>query len=242
MRNVDRVKKRFVEEAGGGASSGGFGVETVVSTFSFWFVDVLVSWVPIWNHDPDRVFGEPDSFDPFRYEYVYRQGIATVTSQVPVAGVLDISRRDIGASRLDFGNDDHLRPDAAWGILAPWAARLARLFKIGDKQRRKAGKEEVRPKPQDPSMAPEEGGLVIGHLDDLRNLPEGERSLLDQLPDQGNERNNWQQNSTVLRQDDEQEIPNSGRHLGRKWYANRKTARIFPPSGTELTQKPRLEV
>ena len=35
-----------LDGGGGGASSGGFGVETVVSTFSFWFVDILVSWVP----------------------------------------------------------------------------------------------------------------------------------------------------------------------------------------------------
>ncbi len=113
----------------GGAAGGGFGLETVVSTFSFWFVDVLVSWVPTWNHDPDWIFGEWDSFDPFRYEYVYRQASITVTSQVPVAGVLNLTRRDIGALRFDFGNEDRIMPQAiAWGPLIQLVARTGKAI------------------------------------------------------------------------------------------------------------------
>ena len=98
---------------GGGAARGGFGLETVVSTFSFWFVDVLVSWTPIRNSDPDWIFGGSDSHDPFRYEYVYRQGGISVTSQVPVAGVLNITRRPIGLPNFDRGYHDRYDPRAA---------------------------------------------------------------------------------------------------------------------------------
>jgi RHS repeat-associated protein len=40
---------------------------------------------------------------------------------------------------------------------------------------------------------------VIGRVKDLNNLDKGEKSLLDRLPDQGNPKSNWQQNSRVLR-------------------------------------------
>ena len=95
-----------LDGGGSGASSGGFGLENVVSTFSFRFVDVLVSRVPIWNHDPDRVFGEPDFFDLFRYEYVLRRGGITVSSRVAAAGVPNITRRPIGLPSFDHGLPD----------------------------------------------------------------------------------------------------------------------------------------
>jgi hypothetical protein len=42
---------------------------------------------------------------------------------------------------------------------------------------------------------------VIGKLDDLTNVVTGERTLLDRLPNLGNPRLNWAQNSSVLRQE-----------------------------------------
>jgi hypothetical protein len=42
---------------------------------------------------------------------------------------------------------------------------------------------------------------VIGRTKDLQNLNQGEKSLLDRLPDQGNPKSNWEQNSSVLRQE-----------------------------------------
>ena len=42
---------------------------------------------------------------------------------------------------------------------------------------------------------------VIGRVKDLQNLKQGERSLLDRLPNQGSPKANWKQNSGVLRQE-----------------------------------------
>lgn len=42
---------------------------------------------------------------------------------------------------------------------------------------------------------------VIGRVKDVQNLKEGERSLLDRLPNQGSPKANWKQNSGVLRQE-----------------------------------------
>jgi hypothetical protein len=44
-------------------------------------------------------------------------------------------------------------------------------------------------------------GTVIGKVKDLDNLAPGENTLLKHLPDQGNPRANWCQNSSVLRQE-----------------------------------------
>jgi len=44
-------------------------------------------------------------------------------------------------------------------------------------------------------------GAVIGRVKDLQNLKQGEKSLLDRLPDKGNPKANWKQNSGVLRQE-----------------------------------------
>jgi RHS repeat-associated protein len=45
------------------------------------------------------------------------------------------------------------------------------------------------------------GRTVIGKLADLKSLGSGERTLLDRLPNLGNPRANWLQNSSVLRQE-----------------------------------------
>jgi RHS repeat-associated protein len=44
-------------------------------------------------------------------------------------------------------------------------------------------------------------GTVIGRVKDLQNLKQGEKSLLDRLPDQGSPKANWKQNSGVLREE-----------------------------------------
>jgi hypothetical protein len=48
---------------------------------------------------------------------------------------------------------------------------------------------------------------VIGRVKDLRDLPDGFRSLLDRLPDRGNPRANWAQNSGVLRSEMRRGLP-----------------------------------
>jgi RHS repeat-associated protein len=44
------------------------------------------------------------------------------------------------------------------------------------------------------------GTTAIGRVKDLKNLKPGEKSLLNRLPDKGNPKANWKQNSGVLRQ------------------------------------------
>jgi hypothetical protein len=48
---------------------------------------------------------------------------------------------------------------------------------------------------------------VIGRVKDLRSLPDGYRSLLDRLPDRGNPKANWAQNSGVLRSEMRRGLP-----------------------------------
>jgi len=48
-------------------------------------------------------------------------------------------------------------------------------------------------------VAAKEATTVIGRVKDLENLAAGEKSLLDRLPNLGNPKANWAQNSGVLR-------------------------------------------
>jgi uncharacterized protein RhaS with RHS repeats len=48
---------------------------------------------------------------------------------------------------------------------------------------------------------------VIGRVKDLKNLLKREKSLLDKLPDMGNPKSNWKQNSGVLRQEMKKNFP-----------------------------------
>lgn len=52
-----------------------------------------------------------------------------------------------------------------------------------------------------------EAGTVIGKVKDLQNLAAGEKSLLDRLPNLGNPKANWSQNSGVLREEMRQGLP-----------------------------------
>ncbi|MDR1285326.1 MAG: hypothetical protein LBJ88_03900, partial [Campylobacteraceae bacterium] len=49
--------------------------------------------------------------------------------------------------------------------------------------------------------------VVIGRVRDLQDLASGERSLLDQLPNLGNPKANWYQNSEVLRKEMQKSLP-----------------------------------
>ncbi len=87
---------------------------------------------------------------------------------------------------------------------------------------------------------------VIGRVKDLQNLPTGEKSLLDRLPDKGNPRANWVQNSGVLRQEMNRGLPirdaspgdgagqflNAERYLlkERGWTLDAKTNYWLPPN------------
>nr|VFK22545.1 MAG: Haemagluttinin repeat [Candidatus Kentron sp. LPFa] len=92
------------------------------------------------------------------------------------------------------------------------------------------------------------GTTVIGRTDDLKNpknLKNGEQSLLDRLPDQGNPKANWKQNSNVLRQEMSKRSPirdvspgdtsgqflNAERNLLRNqgWTFDSKTNYWMPP-------------
>ncbi|GJM11129.1 MAG: hypothetical protein DHS20C11_34050 [Lysobacteraceae bacterium] len=90
------------------------------------------------------------------------------------------------------------------------------------------------------------GNLVIGRLKDLKNLRNGERSLIDRLPDQGSPQANWNQNSGVLRQemargkpirdaspgDTSGQFLNAERNLlrDRGWTFDPVTSYWFPPT------------
>jgi RHS repeat-associated protein len=87
---------------------------------------------------------------------------------------------------------------------------------------------------------------VIGRVKDLQNLKQGEKSLLDRLPDQGSSKANWKQNSGVLRQemgkgqpirdaspgDTAGQFLNAERNLlqDRGWTINPKTNYWNPPA------------
>ncbi|PND38351.1 hypothetical protein C1O66_12995 [Paucibacter aquatile] len=86
---------------------------------------------------------------------------------------------------------------------------------------------------------------VIGRVKDLQNLPAGEKSLLDRLPNMGNPKANWAQNSGVLRQEMGRGLPmrdaspldttgqflNAERNLlmDRGWTFDRSTNLWMPP-------------
>ena len=63
--------------------------------------------------------------------------------------------------------------------------------------------------PKAPAAAPDPGDptTVIGRVKDLQDLGPGEQSLLDRLPDLGNAKPNWSQNSSVLRQEMNRGLP-----------------------------------
>ena len=84
-----------------------------------------------------------DPFVEVYHQYVYRQGIGQVTSQVRVDGVLNITRRPMGLPGIDLGHDGRLDPQAAW---ARGVYLLARL--LGKKPPRERPKESKSDKPK----------------------------------------------------------------------------------------------
>ncbi len=99
-------------QQGGGAASGGFGVESVVSTYRYRYVDVFVSARIVFGgirgggNGPGVLDGWWDFMDPFvelYRTYVTREGIGEVTSQVAAVGTPDITGRDLdrGTGRLN---------------------------------------------------------------------------------------------------------------------------------------------
>ena len=93
-----------LDGGGAGASGGGFGVEPVVSTYRYQYVDVFVSTriVPGWIHGggngPGALDGWWDFMDPFVevfHHYVIREGIRQVTGHVQVVGTPNITGRDM---------------------------------------------------------------------------------------------------------------------------------------------------
>ena len=99
------------------------------------------------------------------------------------------------------------------------------------------------------SVVTEGGDTVIGRVKDLQNLKQGERSLLDRLPDQGSPKANWTRNSGVLRQEMDKGQPirdaspgntagqflNAERNLlkDRGWSFDPRTNYWMPPKNDE---------
>ncbi|MCY3821374.1 MAG: hypothetical protein OXH52_18805 [Gammaproteobacteria bacterium] len=104
---------------GGAAAGGGFGVESVVSTYRYRYVDVFVSlrivFGGIYGGGDGVLDGWRDFMDPFvelYYEHIDREDSMQVTRRVPVAGVPNISGRDMRGEL-----ERELRRLAARGIL-----------------------------------------------------------------------------------------------------------------------------
>lgn len=57
----------------------------------------------------------------------------------------------------------------------------------------------------------EQARIVIGRTKDIRNLEEGEESLLSRLPNRGGAKANWKQNAGVLRPSQLHGVPRQGR-------------------------------
>jgi hypothetical protein len=86
---------------------------------------------------------------------------------------------------------------------------------------------------------------VIGRVSDIKNLGPSEKSLLDRLPNQGNPKATWSQNSSILRQEMSKGLPirdaspgetggqflNAERNLlnTRGWKFDTKTNYWMPP-------------
>jgi hypothetical protein len=99
----------------------------------------------------------------------------------------------------------------------------------------------------DEVLAAENTTTVIGRVKDLQKLEPGEKSLLDRLPDLGNPKANWKQNSGVLREEMKLGRPirdaspgdtggqflNAERNLlrDRGWTFDPKTNLWMPPKG-----------
>ena len=109
---------------GQGASGGGFGLASVVSTHRFQWVDIffsariVIGGVYGGGNGPGVLDGWWDFMDPFvevYHQYVHRQGFRQVTSRVPVSGVLNITGKPIGLPGVDFGFDRRVDPQTGWG-------------------------------------------------------------------------------------------------------------------------------
>ena len=94
----------FMCQGQGGAAGGGFGVESVVSTYRYRYVDVFVSARIVFGgiygggNGPGVLDGWWDFMDTFvelYYQYITREGIGQVTRQLPVVGTPNISGKDI---------------------------------------------------------------------------------------------------------------------------------------------------
>ena len=119
-----------------GAAGGGFGLASVVSTHRFLYVDIFISFVSSWFNRPtepwinyrggggaaDGGWGSYDSRDAFSFGIAIFSATFQVTSQVAVAGVLDITRRPMESSS---GYDDRLDQQAL-GPVAPLLGLLIR--------------------------------------------------------------------------------------------------------------------
>ncbi len=155
-------------QQGGGAASGGFGVESVVSTYRYRYVDVFVSarivfgGIRVGGNGPGVLDGWWDFMDPFvevYHQYVHRRGIGQVTSQVLVVGTPNITGWPMELSGIDFGYDDRVYPQTSWvhivrAIVARWMPKKLPRDKPKEsksdkpKPEREVEKGEAKPTPK----------------------------------------------------------------------------------------------
>ena len=159
-----------LDGGGGGASSGGFGVEPVVSTYRYRYADVFVSTriVPGWIHGggngPGALDGWWDFMDPFVevfHRYVIREGIGQVTRHVPVVGTPNITGRDV---------DTHgVNPSVHIDKLIRLIQVIREMMRSNQRSHpKKEGK--AKQTPRDPSMLPEPEGSIES-VDDVFSNP-----------------------------------------------------------------------
>ena len=152
------------QQGGGGASGGGFGVESVVSTYRYRYVDVFVSARIVFGgiygggNGPGVLDGWWDFMDPFvevYHQYVSRQGSVQVTSRVPVAGVPNITRWDIGApSFFDTGFDDRLDRNVWIGSLFKFVVEITKRIRVKPKPKPEPEKRAKGPPKPAPNFKP----------------------------------------------------------------------------------------
>jgi len=145
--------------------------------------DLPPSELPTQDPEPTPIVSPaPDAVTP-------TEEILVTASRVLDAAVsFTLDAADLAARTLVYDYQDPLA-----GSYLLEAATLLPVTRIA-----KIGKLEV---------AEDVATTVIGRVKDLRDLPDGFRSLLDRLPDRGNPRANWAQNSGVLRSEMRRGLP-----------------------------------
>ena len=141
-------------DGGGGAAGGGLGVESVVSTHRYSYVDVFVSARIVWGgiygggNGLGVLEGWWDFMDPFvevHHQYVAREGSVRVTGRVPVVGTPNITSGDIGRPSFDDLVDMKVGGANLARAIGAWI--LKKLTRVRDKPE-KTNPDKPKAKPE----------------------------------------------------------------------------------------------